>query len=106
MKNLYVFFDTVSGNYGDVFLAENDLVVRRSAVRALASFSPEIARDTIVLCLGTIAIDDNDLPAIHPCLAVRTVFSGSSPEVEEVRFQLMEESKRYASFSGGDANAE
>ena len=106
MKNLYVFFDTVSGNYGDVFQAENDLVMRRSALRSLASVPPEIARDTVVLCVGSIVLDNNGLPSIQPCAPVRTALSGSSPEVEEIRVQLMAEAQRYASFAGGDAHAE
>lgn len=106
MKNLYVFFDTVSGNYGDVIQAENDLVMRRSALRALASVSPEIAHDTVVLCVGDIHLDNNGLPTIQSCVPVRTALSGSSPEVEEIRAQLMAEAQRYASLAGGDADAE
>lgn len=105
MKNLYVFYDTVSGNFGDVFGAENDLVMRRSAFRSLASVPPEIARDTVVLHVATISSDDNGLPYVCTCAPVRTALSGSSPEVEEIRAQLMEEARRYASSFGGETDA-
>lgn len=106
MKNLYVFFDSVSGNYGDVFQAENDLVMRRSAIRALASVPPEIARDTVVFYLGYITLDHDGLPSIQACDVPCTAFSGLSPEVEEARSQLMAEAQRYSSYAGGDGNAE
>lgn len=106
MKNLYVFYDTVSGNCGDVFQAENDLVMHRSAVRAMASVPPEIARDTVVLHLGTIDYDEHGTPAVLPCTPVRTAFSGTSPEVEQVRSELMVQAQLYSSFAGGDSIAE
>lgn len=106
MQNLYVFYDTVSGNYGDVFHFENDLVMRRSALRSLASVPPEIAHDTVVLHVASISPDDDGLPSVRPCVPVRTALSGSSPEVEETRSQLMVEAQRYSSLAGGVANAE
>lgn len=106
MKNLYVFFDTVSGNFGDVAEAENDLVMRRSAFRALASVPPEIARDTVVLHVASISPDEDGLPSVSPCVPVRTALSGSSPEVEQIRSQMMEEARRYASSFGGESDAE
>lgn len=106
MKNLYVFFDTVSGNYGEVFQADNDLVMRRSAFNSLASFPPEIARDTVVLHLATISSDADGLPSICPCVPVRTALSGSSPEVQEIRAKLLAEAQRYFSFAGVADNEE
>lgn len=106
MKNLYVFFDTVSGHYGDVIEADNDLVMRRSALRALASVPPEIARDTVVLHVATISPSDDGLPEVCTCVPVRTALSGSSPEVEHIRAQLMVEAQRYASLSGGESREE
>lgn len=100
MKNLYAFYDTVSGNCGDVFQAENDLVMRRSAVRAMASVPSEIARDTVVLHLATIDYDEYGSPSVLPCTPVRTAFSGSSPEVEQIRSELMAEAQRFASLRG------
>ena len=106
MKNLYVFYDTVSGNFGDVVEADNDLVMRRSAFRALASVPPEIARDTVILHVATIASDDDGLPSVCPCVPVRTALSGSAPEVEQIRCQMMEEAQRYSSSLGGASDAE
>lgn len=106
MKNLYVFYDTVSGNYGDVFQAENDLVMRRSAFRSLASVPPEIARDTVVLHVATVSPDDDGLPFICPCVPVRTALSGSSPEVEQIRAQMMDEARRFVPSFGGESDAE
>lgn len=106
MKNLYVFYDTVSNNCGDVFQAENDLVMRRSALRALASVPPEIARDTVVLHIATIDYYEHASPDVIPCTPVRTALSGASPEVEQIRLEMMAEAKRLSSFAGGDSNAE
>ena len=106
MKNLYAFYDSVSGLCGQVFEAENDMVMRRSAIRALASFSPEIARDTIVLQLGSVRNDDGVLPALEPCVPARIALAGSSPDVEQARIELLAEAQRYSPFAGGDANAE
>lgn len=105
MKNLYAFYDSVSGNCGEVFEAENDLVMRRSALRALASVSPEIARDSIVLQLGSVRNDDNVLPVIEPCVPARVVLVGSCPDVEQARVELMLEAQRLASLRG-DSDAE
>lgn len=106
MKNLYVFYDSVSGNCGDVFQAENDLVMRRSALRSLAAVSPEIARDTIVLQLGSVRNDDGVLPALEPCVPARIALAGSSPDVEQTRIELLAEAQRYSSYAGGVDNAE
>lgn len=106
MKNLYVFYDTVSGMFGSVMEAENDLVMRRSAFRSLASVPSEIARDTVVLHVATICPDADGLPSVCPCVPVRTALSGSSPEVEQIRSQMMEEARRYASSLGGESGAE
>ena len=67
MQNLYVFRDTVSGNTGDVFQAANDAVMRRSCIRSLAAASPEIAHDTVVLNIGTIDFDMDNVPIVRPC---------------------------------------
>ena len=64
MKNLYVFYDSVSGNFSDVFSAENDSAMIRSAVRALASVLPEIARDTVLFRVGSLD-SDAGCPVIH-----------------------------------------
>lgn len=100
MKNLYVFYDSVSGNSGDVFQAENDLVMRRSAVRALASVPPEIAHDTVVLQVGIIDSDENGCPIIQPSVPLRTAFAGSSPEVEQFRSALLLEAQRFSTLRG------
>lgn len=105
MKNLYVFYDTVSGNCGDVFQAENDLVMRRSALRTMASVPPEIARDTVALHVATIDYDEFGTPSVLPCTPVRTALSGASPEVEQIRSELMAEAQRLASLRG-DSDAE
>ena len=66
MQNLYLFRDTVSGNSGDVFQAANDAAMRRSCLRSLASVSPEIAHDTVVLHVGTIDFDCDNCPVVRP----------------------------------------
>lgn len=106
MKNLYVFFDTVSGNYSDVFSSENDLSMIRSAVRSLASVLPEIARDTEVLSVGSLHNGECGRPVIEPCVPPRAIFYGTHPDVDHMRQQLMEEASRYASSHGGDSDEE
>ena len=106
MKNLYVFFDTIAGNCGQVFEAENDLVMRRSALRALASAPPEIARDTVVLKVGSISYDDNGAPHVSSCDPARTVLLGNSFEVEQLRAELMAEARSYFPSSGGESDEE
>ncbi len=103
MSNLYVFRDTVSGNTGDVFQAQNDATMRRSCVRSLASVSPEIAHDTVVLCVGTIDFDMDNTPVIRPC-EPRIALSGSSPDVSACRSQLMAEASAYRFNDGGDVD--
>ncbi len=100
MSNLYVFRDTVSGNTGDVFQAVNDAVMRRACVRSLATVEPEIARDTIVLHVGTIDFDMDNVPIVRPC-EPRIALSGSSPDVELFRSQLMAEASTYRFNDGG-----
>lgn len=102
MKNLYVFYDSVSGNYSDVFSSENDLAMKRSAVRSLASVLPEIARDTVLLQVGFIYLDDSGSPVIKPCTP-RTVLHGSSSDVAQMRDRLMEEAHRLSPSDGGDS---
>lgn len=100
MKNLYMYYDTVSGNFSDVFEAENDLVMRRSALRALASVSPEVARDTVVLHVASIEKDGNGFVLVQPCAPIRTALSGSCPEVEQTRSELMLEAQRFSLLRG------
>ena len=106
MKNLYVFFDSVSGNYSDVFSAENDLAMIRSAVRSLASVLPEIARDTEVLSVGSLHIGECGRPVIEPCVPPRAVFYGTHPDVDSMREKLMEEARRFDSSLGGASDEE
>lgn len=105
MKNLYVFYDTVSGNHSDVISFENDSAMMRSAVRTLASVLPEIARDTVLFHVGTLDTESG-CPVIHPCDPPRPVFYGTSPEVASMREVLMEEASRFASSAGGDSDEE
>lgn len=100
MQNLYVFRDTVSGNTGDVFQANNDAVMRRSCIRSLAAAQPEISRDTVVLHIGTIDYDMDNTPVLRPC-EPRIALSGSSPDVELCRDELMREANRYRFNDGG-----
>ncbi len=100
MQNLYVFRDTVSGNTGDVFQAVNDAVMRRSCIRSLATVPPEIAHDTVVLHVGTIDFDTDNVPIIKSC-DPRIALSGSSSDVELCRSQLMAEASAYRFNDGG-----
>ena len=101
MQNIYVFRDTVSGNTGDVFQAANDAVMRRSCIRSLAAAAPEIAHDTVVIHIGTIDFDVDNVPIIRPC-EPRIALYGDSPDVADCRAQLMEEARRY----GGSTDEE
>ena len=100
MKNLYMYYDTVSGNFSDVFEAENDLVMRRSALRSLASVPPEVARDTVVLHVASIEKDGNGSVFVQPCAPIRTALSGACPEVEQTRSELMLEAQRFSLLRG------
>lgn len=101
MQSLYIFRDMVSGQSGDVFQCANDAVMRRSCIRSLASVSPEIARDTVVLHVATIDFDQDNLPVIQPC-SPRIALVGSAPEVAAARDELMSDARRY----GGSADEE
>ncbi len=100
MQNLYVFRDTVSGITSEVFQALNDAVMRRSCITSLASVRPEIARDTVVLHIGSIDFDIDNVPIIRSC-EPRIALYGSSPDVEHYRSQLMTEASDYHSNDGG-----
>ena len=102
MQNLYVYRDVVSGNTGDVFQSVNDATMRRSCIRSLASVSSEIARDTVVLHVGTIDFDVDNTPIVRAC-EPRIALSGSSPDVGQARVELMREA---ALYRGGDSDAE
>lgn len=99
MQNLYVYRDVVSGNTGDVFQAVNDAVMRRSCVRAIASVSPEIAHDTVVLHIGTIEFDCDNTPILRS-VEPRIALNGASPDVAATRAELMREASLYS--CGGD----
>ena len=94
MQNIYVFRDTVSGNTGDVFQAANDVVMRRSCTRSLAAAQPEIAHDTVVLHIGTIDFDVDNVPIVRSC-EPRIALYGDSPDVADCRAELMAEARRY-----------
>lgn len=98
MQNIYVFRDTVSGNTGDVFQAPNDAVMRRSCIRSLASAAPEIAHDTVVLHIGTIDFDVDNVPIIRPC-EPRIALYGDSSDVASCRDVLMAEARRYGGMN-------
>lgn len=94
MQNLYVYRDTVSGNTGDVFQCVNDAVMRRSCIYSLASVPPEIARDTVVLHVGTIDFDGDNCPIIRS-VEPRIALSGASLDVASARDDLMNQAARY-----------
>lgn len=103
MQNLYVYRDTASGNTGDVFQCINDAVMRRSVIPSLASIPLAVARDTIVLHIGTIDFDCDNTPILR-AVDPRIVLSGASPEVSAARDELMFEAARYG--RGGDVDEE
>ena len=104
MQNLYVYRDTVSGNTGDVFQCVNDAVMRRSCIASLASVSPEIAHDTVVLHIGTIDFDMDNTPIVRPC-EPRIALNGASNLVDQYRDDLIRQAARYYS-NGGDTDEE
>lgn len=101
MDNLYVFRDTVSGNTGDVFQAHNDAVMRRGCIRSLASVAPEIARDTVVIHVGTIDFDVDNVPIVRQC-EPRIALYGDSSDVAACRAELMDEARRYGGMSDAE----
>lgn len=101
MQNLYIFRDTLSGNNGDVFQAYNDVVMRRSCIWSLASLPPEIGRDTVVIHIGTIDFDGDNSPIVRG-VEPRIVLSGSSPDVDACRLQLLKEANRLNHERDGD----
>lgn len=106
MQNLYVYRDTVSGNTSDIFQAVNEAVMRRSCIPALAAAAPEIARDTVVLHIGTIDFDMDNTPILRSC-DPRIVLTGASPHVEACRAELMRQAARYdIDLTGGESDEE
>lgn len=90
MANMYVYRDSVSGSIGEIFQLPNDATMRRACIRSLASVPPEVAKDTVVLCVGTIDTDIDNNPIVQPCIP-RVALSGDTPEVAEFRRLMMSE---------------
>lgn len=103
MKNLYVYRDVVSGNVGCIFEAENDAVMRRGCIPAMASVDPLISRDTVVLQIGTVDFDLDNMPVVAPCVPV-VKLSGASPEVDDYRVTCF--SSSVSSEGVGDSDEE
>ena len=101
MQNIYVFRDTVSGITGEVLQFANDAVMRRSCIRSLAAASPEIAHDTVVIHIGTIDFDVDNVPIIRS-VEPRIALYGDSPDVADCRDQLMVEARRYGGLSDAE----
>lgn len=104
MINLYVMRDTVSGNTGPIFQAENDACMRRECIHSMASVPEYIARDSVVLKIGTMEFVVDNTPIVRACSPV-VVLTGTSPEVSAARSQLMALAKTYAERAGDSCEA-
>lgn len=87
-REIYVFMDTVSRNFGEPFTMANDAELRRHFGQMVENPAiPAYAiRDTLVVHLGTF-IPDPDHPHIEPDVVPFTVLRGDAYNVEEIRRQ-------------------
>lgn len=83
-KQLYVFQDSVSGNYSDTFTANTDREAIRIFSRSIMmSGIPDSYRSDLVLKhLGEITTDDNTEIYVRGFEVARHVLRGSAPEVD------------------------
>lgn len=88
-KEMYVFMDSVSGQFGEPFTMANHTDLRRYFEELCRhSAVPTYAlRDTVVLHVGTFVIE-NGSPSIVPVPFPITVLRGDSFNVEEIRNQI------------------
>lgn len=88
-KQLYVFQDSVSGNYSDTFTANTEKEAIRIFARSVAmSGIPDAYRADLVLKhLGEITTDDNGEIYVRGFEVARHVLRGSAPEVDaDIKF--------------------
>lgn len=87
-REIYVFMDSVSQNYGEPFTLANDAELRREFHKICENPAvPAYAvRDTIVIHLGTFYPDPVD-PRIDPVPVPTVVLRGDGFNVEEIRGQ-------------------
>lgn len=84
---LYLMYDSVSGQSGPVFEAENDAVIDRMFANLAKDDSvPDYAlRDTVVCYLGMIDRSDPFNPRIDACPIPRPVLKGCDYPIESIR---------------------
>lgn len=87
-REIYVFMDSVSQNFGEPFTLANDAELRREFHKICENPAvPAYAvRDTIVIHLGSFYPDPVD-PRIDPVSVPTVVLRGDAYNVEEIRGQ-------------------
>jgi hypothetical protein len=90
-KEIYVFMDSVSGQFGEPFTMANHIDLKRYFEELCKNSSlPTYAlRDTVVIHVGTFVIE-NGSPSIVPVPFPTTVLRGDSFNVEEIRKQVFD----------------
>lgn len=85
-REIYVFMDSVSRNFGEPFTMANDAELRRHFVQMVRNVDiPAFAiRDTIVLHLGTF-VPDSENPVIIAENIPTVILRGDSYDVEKIR---------------------
>lgn len=87
-RNIYVLFDSVSGNFGELFTLANDAEMRREFEQLIRNPAvPDYAvRDCCVLRIGSFIPDANN-PRIVPEAVPPVVLRGGNYNVLEIRGQ-------------------
>lgn len=88
-RNVYVLFDTVSGNFGELFTLANDAEMRREFEQLVRNPSiPDYAiRDCCVIRLGSFVSDANN-PCLVPEAVPPVILRGGNFNVSEIRGQV------------------
>lgn len=88
-RNIYVLFDSVSGNFGELFTLANDAEMRREFEQLVRNPAiPEYAiTDCCVLRLGSF-ISDTENPHLVPESVPVVILRGGNYNVSEIRGQV------------------
>lgn len=84
--NIYVMQDRVSGQFGQIFEAQNDSVVRRDFRQIAENYNipGHLVADTVIFLLGSFN-QDADHPAIFCNTLPKIILRGDDPEYVEIR---------------------
>lgn len=88
-RNIYVLFDNVSGNFGELFTLANDAEMRREFEQLIRNPAvPDYAiRDCCVVRLGSF-VSDAENPHIVPESIPSVILRGGNYNVSEIRGQV------------------